>query len=68
MFYFSGEPDFRLGSGEGISLSVFGFRISQRFRVDGDDFENASRVDADIFIRIKKRCIFKNIRMPVDAG
>ena len=30
-------------------LSVFGFRISQRFRVDVDNFENAPRVEADIF-------------------
>ena len=36
-------------------LSVFGFRMSQRFRVDGrDNFENAPRVDADLFYRDKK--------------
>ena len=34
--------------------SVFGFQISQRFRVDGDNSENASRVDADILHRDKK--------------
>ena len=36
------------------------FRISQRFRVDGDIFENAPRVDADLFlIRIKKDAFSK---------
>ena len=36
------------GSREGILLPVFGFRILQRFCVDGDNFENARRLDADI--------------------
>ena len=33
--------------------------MQQRLRVDGDLFENASRVDADIFIRIKKDAFSK---------
>ena len=43
--------------------------MQHRLRVDGDIFENAPRVDADIFlIRIKKRCVFKNIRIRVDKA
>ena len=42
--------------------------MSQRFRVDGDNFENAPRVDADLFYTDKKRCVFKNIRMRVDGA
>ena len=34
--------------------------------MNGDNFENTPRVDADIFIRIKK-CVFKNIRICVDG-
>ena len=34
--------------------------------MDGNILENAPRVDADIFITDKKRCIFKNIRIRVD--
>ena len=33
-----------------ILLSNSEFRMSQRFRVDGDIFENGSRVDADLFL------------------
>ena len=33
--------------------------MQQRLRVDGDIFENAPRVDADIFYTNKKRCVFK---------
>ena len=32
-----------------ISLSKIEFRMSQRFHVDGDIFENAPRVDEDLF-------------------
>ena len=32
--------------------------MQQRLRVDGDIFENAPRVDADIFYADKKRCVF----------
>ena len=35
-------------------LSVFGLRISQRFRVDGDNSENTPRLTRISFIRIKK--------------
>ena len=34
----------------GISLSNIELRMSQRFRVDGDIFKNAPRVDADLFL------------------
>ena len=40
--------------------------MQQRFRVDGDIFENAPRVHADIFHTDKKRCVFKKIRIRVD--
>ena len=33
----------------GISLSNIELRVSQRFRVDEDIFENAPRVDANLF-------------------
>ena len=42
--------------------------MQQRLRVDGDIFENAPRVDADIFYTDKKRCVFKNIRICVDEA
>ena len=35
------------------------FRVSQRFRVDGDIFENGPRVDTDLFIRMKKDAFSK---------
>ena len=40
--------------------------MQQRLRVDGDIFENAPRVDADIFYTDKITCVFKNIRIHVD--
>ena len=36
--------------------------------MDGDIFENAPRVDADIFYADKKRCVFRNIRIRVDEA
>ena len=39
--------------------------MQQRLRVDGDIFENAPRVDADIFYTDKTRCVFINIGMRV---
>ena len=33
----------------GISFSNIELRVSHRFRVDGDNFENAPRVDANLF-------------------
>ena len=33
--------------------------MSQRFRVDGDNFENAPRVDADLFYTDKKDAFSK---------
>ena len=42
--------------------------MQHRLRVDGDIFENAPRVDADIFYMDKKRCVFKNIRIRVDKA
>ena len=42
--------------------------MQQRLRVDGDIFENAPRVDADIFYTDKKRCVFKNIHICVDEA
>ena len=39
-----------LGLRKDICLSVIGFRISQRYRVDGNNFENPPRVGADISI------------------
>ena len=39
-----------------------------RLRVDEDIFENAPRVDADIFYTDKKRCVFKNIWIRVDEA
>ena len=35
--------------------------------MDGDIFENAPRVDADIFYTDEKRCVFINIRIRVDG-
>ena len=37
--------------------------MQQRLRVDGDIFENAPRVDADLFYTDKKTSVFKNIRI-----
>ena len=51
-----------------ILLSNREIRISQRFRVDWDIFENGPRVDADLFYTDKKRCIFKKIRIRVDGA
>ena len=34
----------------GISLTNIELRMSQRFRVDGDIFENAPHVDPDVFL------------------
>ena len=42
--------------------------MQQRLRVDGDIFENAPHVDADIFYTDKNRCVFKNIRIRVDEA
>ena len=42
--------------------------MQQHLRVDGDIFENAPRVDADIFYTDKERCVFKNIRIRVDGA
>ena len=37
--------------------------------MDGDIFENAPRVDADLLLLIQiKRCIFKNTPIPVDGA
>ena len=36
-------------------LAVFGFQIRERFHVDGDNFENGSRVGAYIFHADKKK-------------
>ena len=41
--------------------------MQQRLRVDGNIFENASRVDADIFYMDKERCVFINIQIRVDG-
>ena len=44
-----------------ILLSNSEFRMSQRFRVDRDIFENGPRVDANLFfIRIKKDAFSKD--------
>ena len=51
-----------------ILLSNSEFRMSQRFRVDRDIFENGPRVDADPFNTDKKRCVFKKIRIRVDGA
>ena len=51
-----------------ILLSNSEFRMSQRFRVDRDIFENGPRVDADLFYTDKKRCVFKKIRIRVDGA
>ena len=51
-----------------ILLSNSEFRMSQRFRVDKDIFENGPRVDADLFYTDKKRCAFKMIRIRVDGA
>ena len=50
-----------------ISLSNIEYRMSQCFRLDGDIFENVPRVDADLFIRIKKMH-FNKIRIRVDEA
>ena len=42
--------------------------MQQRLRVDGDIFENAPLIDADIFYTDKKRCVFKNIPIRVDGA
>ena len=42
--------------------------MQQRLRVDGDIFENAPRVDADIFYTDQKRCVFINIQIRVDGA
>ena len=42
--------------------------MQQRLRVDGDIFENAPRVDADVVYTDKKRCVFINIRIRVDGA
>ena len=42
-----------------IPLSNIEFRISQSFRVDGDIFENAPNVDADLFQTDKKDAFSK---------
>ena len=42
-----------------ILLSNSEFRMLQRFRVDRDIFENAPRVDADIFYTDKKDAFSK---------
>ena len=42
--------------------------MQQRLRVDGDIFQNAPHMDADIFYTDKKRCFFKNIRIRVDGA
>ena len=42
--------------------------MKQRLRMDGDIFQNAPRVDADIFYTDKKRCVFIDIRIRVDGA
>ena len=42
--------------------------MQQRLRVDGDIFENAPRVDADISYTDKERCVFINIWIHVDGA
>ena len=42
--------------------------MQQRLCVDGDIFENAARVDADICYAEKNRCVIKNIRIRVDEA
>ena len=42
--------------------------MQQRLRVDGDIFENAPRVDSNIFYTGKKRCVFINIQIRVDGA
>ena len=54
-----------------ILLSNSEFRMSQRFRVDRDIFDNGPRLDADLFLFFytdKKRCVFKKIRIRVDEA
>ena len=51
-----------------VVLSVFEFWISLRSRVDGDIFENAPRVDADVLYTDRKRCVFKYIWIGVDLA
>ena len=51
-----------------ILLSNSEFRMSQRFRVDRDIFENGPRVDADLLYTDKKRYVFKKIRIRVDGA
>ena len=55
------------GSRDGILFICFWIRMSLRFRVDGNNFENAPRVDVDLFIRIKKDA-FSNISGYVWTG
>ena len=42
--------------------------MQQRLRADGDIFENAPRVDADIFYTDKKTCVFINVCIRVDVA
>ena len=52
----------------GISLSKIEFRMSQRFRKDWDIFENAPRVNADLFHMDKKDVFSKKIRIHLDKA
>ena len=56
------------GSRQGILFICFRISNITAFRVDGHDFENASRVDADIFNMDIKRRVFKNIRIRLDGA
>ena len=51
-----------------IKVQITKFEISSVFVccVDGDIFQNAPRVDVDIFHMDKNRCVFKNIWTHVD--
>ena len=42
--------------------------VAASFRVDGDLFENAPRVDADIFYTDENGCVFKNIWNRVEVN
>ena len=44
---------------EHARASVFGFRISQRYRADGNVLGNAPRVDADLFSTDKEDAFSK---------
>ena len=48
-----------------ILLSNSEIRMSQRFRVDRDIFENGRRADADLFYTDMQGCVFKKIRICV---